>query len=288
MREAKLNAVAVCFLAALFYWLFMFAKHSPYLRYIIPFGDDPYDAVGSFACVVGALLAFVALVRAYYPYRSGPDRMQMLYLMRSQLAVVLAVFITATADATAMARYPQQWYPSFWGYAVMAVVAVMVVAAGGIFLLLRPVLPEKTMARHRRVAQAWLSTLVGMGLLSACPRSMLNSVTPHLLVIILGAVVLFAPMRLWLEVLAPDEARDSTGEGQPTRKAGAWRRWAGVIVLGALVGVCAFVGEMAGHGAGLPMQRLLFVGSIFTGIGLSGIVIAYLFLGEPLGFGPQR
>ncbi|HUY80920.1 MAG TPA: hypothetical protein VMU92_04285 [Acidobacteriaceae bacterium] len=286
-REARLNAVAVSFLAVLFYWLFLFAKHNGYLRHLIPFGDDPYDAVGSFACVAGALLAFTALVRAYFPYRSGPDRRQKLYLVRSQMAVVLAVFLTAAADATAMARYPEQWYPAFWSFAVIAVVAVMVVAGSGIYLLLRPTLPAGTKARDGRVKRALLITLGGMALLAASPRSMLNGVATHLLVIVLGAAVLFVSMRLWLLALVPDEGWDeNAGQSAPARN--VWRRWVGVVVLGLLVGVCAFVGEIAGHSAALPMRRLLFVGSIYTGIGLSGILLAYLFLGEPLGFRPER
>lgn len=286
-REAKLNAIAVCFLAALFYWLFMFAKHNSYLRSLIPFGEDPYDAVGSFACVVGALLAFVALARAYYPYRGYPDRTQMLYLVRSQLAVVLGVFLTAAADATAMVRYREQWYPSFWNFAVVGVVAVMAVSAVGVLLLLRSALPAKTAARRARVARALLVTLAGMGVLAACPRTMLRGMAPHLFAIFLGAAVLFASMRMWLAALVPDESAEETLEPL-TPKHGLWRRWAAAIVLGILVGAAAFAGELTEHAAALPMRRLLFVGSVFMGIGLSGILLAYVFLGEPLGFGPQR
>ena len=285
-RESKLNAVAVCFLAALFYWLFMFAKHNAYLASMIPFGDDPYDSVGSFACVVGALLAFVALVRAYLPYRSGPDRWQVLYLLRSQLAVVLAVVLTAAADATAMARYPEQWYPGFWNFAVVAVVAGMAIAATAVFLLLRPSLPAMTGAARRRSMRALLVTLGGMAALAACPKSMLQGMAPHLFAIILGASVLFASMRLWLVALLPDESREEKAE-RPVRSSGAWPQWAGVMLLGGLVGLCAFAGELTEHGAAIPMRRLLFVGSVFAGIGLSGILLAFVFLGEPLGFRPR-
>jgi hypothetical protein len=285
-REAKLNALAVCILAALFYWLFLFAKHNSYLASMIPFGDDPYDAVGSFACVVGALLALTALVRAYLPYRSGPDRRQMLYLLRSQLAVVLAVFLTAAADATAMARYPEQWYPGFWNFAVVAVVAAMIVSSVAVFLLLRPSLPPKTEARRGRAIRALLVTLGGMALLAACPKSMLHGMASHLFVIILGAAVLFVSMRMWLVALVPD-AMGEDGPAQPVRSRSAWRRWAGAIILGVLVGLSAFAGELAGHSAAGPMRRLWYVGSIFAGIGLSGILLAYVFLGEPLGFRPR-
>lgn len=285
-REAKLNAVAVCFLAALFYCLFMFAKHNAYLASMIPFGDDPYDSVGSFACVVGALLALVALARAYLPYRSGPDRWQLVYLVRSQLAVVLAVFLTVAADATAMARYPEQWYPGFWNFAVVAVVAGMAIAATSIFLLMRPLLPPKTDGWRQRRMRALLLTLGGMAALAACPKSMLRSMAPHLFAIILGAAVLFASMRMWLVALVPDEGREENAE-RPESSRGVWQRWAGVMVLGGLVGLSAFVGELTERGPAIPMRRLLFVEAVFAGIGLSGILLAYLFLGEPLGFRPR-
>jgi hypothetical protein len=40
-RTAKVNAVVVLVVAALFYELFMFPKHDAALSKIIPFGDDP-------------------------------------------------------------------------------------------------------------------------------------------------------------------------------------------------------------------------------------------------------
>src|SRR5215469_12370863 len=109
-KSLKRNAVFVVGLAAFYQWSFMFAKHDPALRDIIPFGNDPYDAVGSFGVIVGLLLALVSLVRAFRPYRQHPpSTMQRVYLVRTQTAVVLSVFITLAADAIAMARHPSIW-----------------------------------------------------------------------------------------------------------------------------------------------------------------------------------
>jgi hypothetical protein len=63
----RVNAVAVLALSGAYYWFFMFTKHSPPLAAIIPFGDDPYDAIGSFCVIVSALLALLSLVRAFGP-----------------------------------------------------------------------------------------------------------------------------------------------------------------------------------------------------------------------------
>ena len=105
----KRNAAIVVALAALFWWSFLFAKHDPALRNAIPFGDDPYDAIGSFGVIAGILLAMLSLFRAFRPYRKTPSGLQQIYLMRAQEAVVLAVFITLASDLVAMARHPALW-----------------------------------------------------------------------------------------------------------------------------------------------------------------------------------
>ena len=71
-RTFKRNAVIVFGLAAFFYWAFMFAKNDPHLRNIIPFGTDPYDAIGSFAAIVGMMIALLSLVRAFRPRATAP------------------------------------------------------------------------------------------------------------------------------------------------------------------------------------------------------------------------
>ena len=63
----KRNAIALLGLAAFFGWAFGFAKHDPGLRNIIPFGEDPYDAVGSFGFITAGLLALVSLARTFLP-----------------------------------------------------------------------------------------------------------------------------------------------------------------------------------------------------------------------------
>lgn len=106
----KVNAAVVLVLAVLFHWLFMFTKHDAALSKIIPFGDDPYDAVGTFAVVIGILIALLSLARAFRPYRPhAPPIEHRVYLVRAQTAVVLAVLITLVSDAVAMTRHPTTW-----------------------------------------------------------------------------------------------------------------------------------------------------------------------------------
>src|SRR2546427_13058599 len=109
-RSQKRNSLIIVGLAALFYWSFMFMKHDPALRDVIPFGVDPYDAVGSLGVIIGMLIALLSLVRAFRPYRTHPPSpAQRVYLIRAQMAVVLSVLITLVADAVAMARHTSAW-----------------------------------------------------------------------------------------------------------------------------------------------------------------------------------
>jgi hypothetical protein len=109
-RILKHNALIVFGLAILFWWSFMFAKHDQRLRNIVPFGDDPYDAVGSFGTIVSMLAALLSLVRAFRPYRQkGPSDVECVYLVRSQEVVVLAVLLTLLADMIAMIRHLALW-----------------------------------------------------------------------------------------------------------------------------------------------------------------------------------
>ena len=75
---------------------------------IVPFGVDPYDAVGSFGDIIGILTALLALFRAFRPYRGRvPSIERRIYLARAQTAVVLAVRITLASDAVALGRRPR-------------------------------------------------------------------------------------------------------------------------------------------------------------------------------------
>src|SRR6202021_3171404 len=71
-KTLKRNAILVSGLALFFWWAFGFAKHDPALRSIIPFGEDPYDAVSSFGVIAAALLALVSAAPAFLPRGPGP------------------------------------------------------------------------------------------------------------------------------------------------------------------------------------------------------------------------
>ncbi len=284
----KRNAVIVFGLAALFYWSFMLAKHDPALRNIIPFGEDPYDAVGSFAVIVGMLIALLSLVRAFRTYRDHPpSAAQRVYLVRSQVAVVLAVLITLAADIVAMVRHPSMWIGAASRYWLIALLTGMAVVTVAVQLLIRASQKKLLEGGMQQWTAAVIVTLVAILILAIYPEQLINRTVTHLLTVVAGDLVLFAPMRPLLNALVPYNADQRRIETTPPRSrfSTAWQRWGIVVGVGSLIGAVAFWGEMSEGVGAAPMSRFVFVASVFIGLGLAGILIAYAFLGKPLGLG---
>jgi hypothetical protein len=289
-RILKRNALIVFGLAIFFWWSFMFAKHDPALRSIIPFGDDPYDAVGSFGTIVGMLIAFLSLVRAFRPYREQPPtKAQCVYLLRSQQAVVLAVLLTLLADTVALARHPSLWARAVSGRQLIVLLGGVAVIALGVQSLVRHSQWQIADTRSTLWGRAIFTALLVTFVLAVYPEQLIQRTGTHLLTVVMGDLVLFASMRVLLTSLVPykaDEARTGA-EPKDARVLNPWHRWGVVVVAGLMIGAFAFLGEI-GEGAGaMPLISLLFVASAFVGLGLAGLLIAYAFLGTPLGLGSR-
>ena len=283
----KRNAVIVFGLGSLFYWSFMFAKHDPALRDVIPFGDDPYDAVGSFGVIVGMLIALLSLVRAFRPYREAPSTTQRTYLVRSQEAVVLVVFLTLASDVVAMGRHPSMWTGASSRDKLIALIAGMAVVTVAVQFLIRASREKLS----ERGAKDWIAavgaTLLAIMVLAVYPEQLIHGTATHLLTVVADAIALFAPMRPLLNALVPYKSDQGRIEKMPAtgQFSAAGRRWVIAALAGALIGACAFLGEIAEGKGAVPMTRLAFVASVFVGLGLAGFLIAYAFLREPLGLG---
>jgi hypothetical protein len=274
----KRNSVLSLALAALFGWMFMFAKHDPALGGIIAFGEDPYDAVGSFAIVVALLVAVLAGVRAFRPYRTPPSAHQQVHLVRAQAAVTLSVFIT-------MARHPSMWIHASSRTELMALLGSVALVAIVVHLLIlgaSPVAPpEDRPSRWKRAATV---IVAAAGVVAFYPEQLVVGVWTHLVTVVVGALILFAPMRPLLIALVPDSVVEAQRQTtMPRRRFGSAGAWLIVTLLGVALGVFAFLGELSEGGGGQPIVRLLFVAAVFLGLSIAGLLIAFAFLGAPLG-----
>ena len=100
-KKLRQNSILVCGLAVYFWWVSEFAKHDPILRTIIPFSDDPYDAVSSYGVIAGTLLALVSatrvLIQPFVRLTTHPT-----FVVRTQIAVPFCVLVSLSNEAVAM------------------------------------------------------------------------------------------------------------------------------------------------------------------------------------------
>ena len=287
-RMHKINAAVVFVVAVIFYWFFMFCKHDAALSKIIPFGDDPYDAVGSFAIIIGILAALLSVFRAFRPHSpNGASIENRVYLVRAQTCVVLAVFTTLVADAVAMVRHASMWESAPQRNELILLLAGMAIVAISAESLIRRSAKEIVPARS---AAAWIRagsvSLVAVLLLVLYPERLINGIATHLLTVVAGALILFVPMRPLLTAIVPIEPGSAVGEAAASKRGFLRRnRWGIVLLIGVILGIFFFAGEMSEGAGGMSIRRIAFVGVVFVGLSTIGLAIAYAFLGIPLGLG---
>jgi hypothetical protein len=285
----RINSFATVALAALFYWLFMLMKHEPALAAIIPFAEDPYDAVGSFCLILSTLLAGLALIRGFRPYRRArPSHLAYLFLARTQMAVPIGILITLAGDAIAMARHPSTWIGKPAAAELVGVMSGVAVLSFATLLLVRRSVPRRP-AIQAGSRQAILWALAYILVLAAFPESLIQSAAFHLTAIVLAFLLIAASQSsLTVALLPGDHAGMQTPEAQGSQRSRRWISWVAVVLLGVAIGGFALAGEIFGEGnSGTPPAQLLLVSAMFFGAGTSFMLISFAFFRGPLGLGRQ-
>lgn len=279
----KLETLVVIAVAVVFQWFFMYTKHAPALRPIIPFGDDPYDALGSLTSIVNILLGVLLLVRAFRPYRrSKPSAMQDRYLRRTQAAVLLLILTTLAADAVALARLPHSWIGSPARYELVALVGAMALLAGaalGLILALPGPAPSEATG-SRMWMPALLTGSIFVIVLAVYPLAWIDTLIPHLFTCIVGDLLLFVPVAILTQALLPD----TNASAAAARQRSSPFAWAGATLAAILIGAWLFLAEMMEGGPPSLRMRLL-VASVYIGLVVAGVLIALACLWRPLGLG---
>ena len=279
-QTLKRNAVLVAGLAVFFWWAFSFAKHNPALRGIIPFGEDPYDSVSSFAVIASLLLALVSSARAFFPQRVGRSG-QPIYTLRAQLAVPFCVLVTVAAEAVAMARHSSMWlYAPACGQ-LLAVLAAQIGFALATLSFVSKSSNVKSLRALRRPAAVWLGTLLA---LAVYPERLILGTAGHLATVVFGSFLLFAPVSALIKAWLP-EPPEPAGFSAPRRSPSLrYTPFAVAAAIGFVVGACACFGEL-GEGSVHPaVTQILFVAGVYVTLGASGLLIGYATLGRLLGF----
>ena len=283
----KINALAVLALTGVFAYFFMFAKHHPALAAIIPFDDDPYDAIGSFCLIVSFFLSGLSLFRAFWPYRPGPpSALRKAFLSRTLIAVPLGVLVTLDCDGIAMERHPSAWTGKPASLELLALIGAIATLSLIVLFAVRQSALRLELPMERGQTRKALGVTVFFSIILALfPENVVDSVFPHFLAIVLGFVLIAAPQAAWAVALLPYRicAARLNGTESPDRFR-VWSQWAVVSSLGLAIGAFILVQDIFVDGDGnAPLRQVLLVSAVFIGAGASCLLVAFAFLKKPLG-----
>lgn len=282
----KTNTLLSAVLAATFYLFFMFAKHDPVLSVIVPFSNDPYDSVGSFAAIASAILVIIALVRAFRPYRNPATDGQKVFLIRTQIAIALAALITAVTDLIAMLRHLAIWLGT-----PQAVELIVLLSGITIYAVAMGYLAQRSgrginLPVHNRWKSAFAVSLIAIIILAVYPENLIQGIYGHLFTIFVGMLLLFVPMSALDIALVPFDTETMISRNAHARRV---YEWIIVLLLALGIGLIVFLVEASeGGGSGAPLVRVAVIFAVFVGGGVLGILIGYAFLRKPLGLFRQH
>ena len=283
----KFNSLAVLALTLAFCWFFMFAKHDPLLAPIIPFGDDPYDAVGSFCMIVSPLLAALSLFRAYRPHGTRPPAaLNGVFLARTQLSVPIGIQATLVADAIAMARHPTMWIGKPAAFELLALMAGLAVLSIVVLSLVARSIPGLKPALNRNAwKKALITALVCSAILVLFPEAVIHRVILHFIAIVLGFVLVAAPQAAFATVLLPCNTAEVGKAGiAGLSRSRLWLQWSLVTLSGIAIGAILLLEEIFVDGAGkAPLMQVVLVSCMFIGAGTALFLVAFAFYRKPLG-----
>lgn len=285
VKKKLISALIPVGLAGAFYIFFMTTKHDAALSKIIPFAFDPYDAIGSFALETAVFLAMLSFIRTIRLYQKGKQEMeQKVFLARTQMGVVLAVFLTLVGDAVAMLRHLPQWtgHPAtnelvFFvvGTALCALVVGMLVS----FSARNIGLP-----RTPHVWNKGIIVFVAMvAILAFYPEKLIISVFGELFTVLVGALLLFVPLWALGDALIPYTLEK---QGEKHVLVPYKYQWMVVTLLAICIGLLAVLGESTEGGKGIQFFqffRHFQVVLVYLGLELSAVLIGYSFLRKQLG-----
>ena len=281
--KQKINSVIVLLLAILFAVFFDSSKHNASLSPVNPFADDPYDAIGTFAMQTVIFLGAFAVFRAFRPYQKGnPSTLQKLYLVRTQMAVVLGVLTALAGDLAALIRHASLWIGTQAGMILVILLATLVfcsMAAGILVHLSVKDIPPP--AAHNSKIKPILVLLIFFTILIFYPERITEIIPGALFTVMVGALLLFMMIRSWGGYLYPDV------DQLPKTIAPKWV-WGVAILTGIALGFLIVFLELGGNGGTVDIARRISIILIYIGLEVGGILLGYGFLGKFLGIFQYR
>ena len=226
-------------------------------------GSDPCDAVNLFAGISILFIVIGSLFRMSSGRHSSSD-LRYLYAVRAQLAVLFAIFITFVAEIIALTRNLTMWTRIVSPIRLFALLGALTAVTVATQLLILLTQRNRISLSSLRWPRTVLPVAVAIIVLTICPEWPIrnSSTTAHILTVVVGALVVFIPMRLFL----PELVLNRSDAHCEIRAVGTAREW--TLLVGGVVVV------LLRYWLHLPIvvERI------------AELFIAYAALGQPLGF----
>jgi hypothetical protein len=321
MKRQKFASLVILGLSILFYLFFDFCKHTPALGSTNPFGEDPYDAVGSFGIFLTFVSAVLTLLRAFHPSQQKEATGGQVWLfLRAGTVALLTVVVTLAADAIGLARavVMSGTFPAAGPLAgLVGGMALVTLAAGWFFIqTARSVdIPEARRPWRRAGIISGMAILI----LTFYPPGWRESSVPGgIITALVGMVLLFVTVWGLATVIFPaaefeyEDVFDELsaiilgGRNRPDLFAATikwigkltsfplvsgllrWlnprrHRWNLVLLTAMALGLAIVAAEVLAEGMPTNLGRALLVVSVYVSIGGAGVMLGYLLFGEYLG-----
>ena len=273
----KLNSIFAICLAVAFIIFFQFTKHNSVLAVIIPFGNDPYDVVGSIGVIIAGLLAVLALIRAFYKVLVERRR---IIIARTQFSVVAVILVTLMVDSVAMVRHISMWFGQPGAEELLALMVGMFVLAMLLSFSIRYSVHEIRLEKS-----SWkkflISSLIVIVVLAIYPEFIIQTIIGELLTLLAGILVLFSLISTLPEAFIPFNIESFDSNKTQPQQRSIRKELVAVVLLGIGIGIALLIGEWSGGGVPAPEHKIM-VASIFIGMALVSLLIAYYCLRKPL------
>lgn len=296
----------MCLLGLAFLFHFQLAKHWKPWAAVNPFGEDPYDAVGSFAVQFVLFMMLVSLVRAFRPL--SEEAAPVASFTRGALMASVAIGFTCLSDLVAMARHLPVWFGRPQGTQLFAATALLLfwsIAAAAWFLLSAPAAKSPRSAARTKLAIP-AGALVALALY---PENFRNSIPGAIFTAFCGSLLLFvvvwsvgtallpaleesstdllddvtALLAPWLRgALGRGERRIRRPHNLPARLNPRRMGWALAVLTGLACGALLVAQELAQPGLSPHGSRRVLVVAVYLFLESAGVLTGYALLAEPL------
>lgn len=196
-KSFKFTSMLIFLLSVLFIVSFFISKRNPIFSSFNPFGDDPYDAVGSFSIQLSFFTALLCLVRAFRPYNQRTFQSnQKILLIRGLIISILSVLITSFTDLLAMIRYHSIWIQLPEGQLLaFLVIGIVVLSILAIWLVTR--LSEgKIFIPQNKLITILTSFVIYTLIFSTYPSNWRQNIIGEIFTVAIG--LLFSFLLIWI------------------------------------------------------------------------------------------